>query len=101
MIIMKYGAITEQCDCILCRHDATDLVSMLVDFSKSRKVPVATEGLAETEADKTLYCWSCGQKGRVKKDCPSKPKHAQNLSPKIVVPLRILRRVRVINYPSN
>ena len=66
----------EQCDRALCQHDATDLVSLLVDSSKSRKVPVATTGLAEAEADKTLYCWSSGELGHAKKDCPSKKKKA-------------------------
>ena len=69
-------AIVEQCDRALCQHDATDLVSLLVDSSKSRKAPVATAGLAEAEADKTLYCWSCGESGHAKKDCPSKQKKA-------------------------
>jgi hypothetical protein len=43
-IIMEFGgrstlaeafAIVEQCDCVLCQHDATDLVTLLVDFSES------------------------------------------------------------------
>ena len=29
--------------------------------------------------DKTLYCWSCGQAGHAKKDCPSKQKQAQTV----------------------
>ena len=42
-IIMKFGsrailaeafAIVEQCDRVLCQHNATDLVSLLVDSSK-------------------------------------------------------------------
>ena len=50
-IIMKFGgrttvaeafAIVGQCDRALCQHDATDLVSFLVDSSKSRKALVAT-----------------------------------------------------------
>jgi hypothetical protein len=54
---MKFGgratfaeafAIVEQCDRVLCQHNAIDLVSLLVDSSKSRKVPVAVAGLAET-----------------------------------------------------
>jgi hypothetical protein len=54
-IIMEYNgratlveafAIVEQCDRVLCQHDATDLVSLLVDSSKSRKAPVAAAGLA-------------------------------------------------------
>ena len=94
---MEYGgratlaeafAIVEQCDRALCQHDATDLVSLLVDSSKSRKAPAATAGLAETEVDKTLYCWSCGRSGHAKKDCPSKPKHAQNQKRKPVVPAK-------------
>ena len=79
-IIMKYGgratlaeafAIVEQCHRALCQHDVTDLVSLLVDFSKSRKAHAAAVGLAETEVDKTLYYWSCGRAGHAKKDCLS------------------------------
>ena len=50
-----------QYDHALCQHDVTDLVSLLVDSSKSRKVPIAIIELAETEVEKTLYCWSWGQ----------------------------------------
>ena len=82
-IIIYYGgwttlaeafAIVEQCDRALCQHDATNLVSILADSSKSRKVPVPTTGLAGV--DKTLYCWSCGQAGHAKKDCPLKKRQA-------------------------
>ena len=68
-IIMEFGgrttlaeafAIVEHCDRTLCQHDAIDLVSLLVDSSKSRKAPVAIAGLVEAEMYKTLYCWSCG-----------------------------------------
>jgi hypothetical protein len=54
-IIMEFGGrttlaetfvIVEQCDRALYQHDAIDLVSLLVDSSKSRKVPVAAVGLA-------------------------------------------------------
>ena len=89
MIIMEFGGratlaeafiIVKQCDCALCQHDATDLVSLLVDFSKSRKAHVATTGLAEAEVDKTLYYWSCAQAGHAKKDCPSKQRQAQTVN---------------------
>ena len=69
-IIMEFGgratlveafAIVEQCDRAFCQHDATDLVSLLVDSRKSRRVLFAAVGLAEEQVDKTLYCWSCGQ----------------------------------------
>ena len=56
-------AIIEQYNRALCEHNATDLVSLLVDSSKSRKAPTVTTGLAEAEVDKTLYCWPCGQAG--------------------------------------
>ena len=87
-IIMNYGgrttlaevfAIVEQCDRDLCQYDATDLVFMLVDSSKTRKVPIVAVGLAEAEVFKTLYCWSCGQAGHTKKDCPSKERQAQTV----------------------
>ena len=51
-IIMEFGsratlkeafAIVDQCDHALCHHDAIDLVSLLVDFSKSRKSSVTTQ----------------------------------------------------------
>ena len=84
-IIMEFGghttlaeafAIVKQCDDTLCQYDATDLVSLLVDSSKSGKALVATVRLAEVEADKTLYYWSCGELGHAKKDCPFKQKKA-------------------------
>ena len=40
-------------DRFMCEHDATNLVSLLVDFNKSLKVPVVASGLAEVEMDKT------------------------------------------------
>ena len=109
MIIMEFGgqatlaeafAIVEQCDRALCQYNATDLVSLLVDSSRSRKASVAATGLAEIEVHKTLYCWSCGRVGHAKKDYPSKPKHAQNPKRNQLFPLRIPRRVQVINYPN-
>ena len=84
-IIMDYGgqtilaeafAIVKQYDRALCQHDTTDLVSMLVDSSKSRKVLVAGAKLAEADVDKTLYCWSCGQTDHAKNDCPLKQRQA-------------------------
>src|ERR1700737_2711647 len=50
-IIMEFGGwatlleafvIVEQYNCTLYQHDATDLISLLVDSSKSRKILVAT-----------------------------------------------------------
>ena len=88
MIIMDYGSrttptealtIVEQCNRALCQHDATDLVSMLVDSNKSDKVPVAVVKLAEAEVDKTLYWCSCGQATNAKKDCLSKQTQAQTV----------------------
>ena len=58
--LVEIFTIVEQCDRALCQHDVTDLVSLLVDSSKFRKVPVAAAGLAETEMEKILYCWSYG-----------------------------------------
>ena len=54
-------------------------MSLLVDFSKSRKVPVAVAEMAEAEVDKTMYFWSYGQANHTKKDCPSKERHAQTV----------------------
>ena len=85
-IIMEFGgrttltetfAIMEQCDRALCQHDATDLVSLLVNSSKSSKAPIATIGLAEAEVDKIMYCWSYGQVGHAKNVCPLKQRQAQ------------------------
>ena len=79
MTLTEAFAIVELCDRALCQHDATDLVSLVIDSSKSRKAPVTTAGLAEVEVDKTLYCWSCGHAGYAKKDCPSKQRQAQTV----------------------
>ena len=82
-IIINYGGrttfeevftIVKQCDRVLCQHDATNLVSLLVDISKTRKTLIATTSLAEVEGDKTLYCWSCRQSSHTKKNCPLKQK---------------------------
>jgi hypothetical protein len=87
-IIMEFGsrttlvevfAIVKQCNRTLCQYDVIDLVSLLVDSSKSGKVSVSAARLAEAELDKTLYCWSCGQAGHFKKGCPSKPRHTHNV----------------------
>jgi hypothetical protein len=51
-------------------------------------VPITVAGLAETEVDKTLYCWSCGHAGHTKNEYPSKPKQAQNPRRKPVVPAK-------------
>ena len=85
MIIIDYGdlktlaqafAIVEQCDRALRQYNATDLVSLLVDSNKSRKILIAPAELAKAEVDKTLNCWPCRQAGHAKKDCPSKQKQA-------------------------
>ena len=97
MIVMAYGGrtilaevftILEQCDHALCQHDATDLVSLLVNSSKSQKVPIAAVGKVEVEVDKTLYCWFCGQADHAKNDCSSKQRQVQtvdNLKRKSIV----------------
>lgn len=56
MTLAEAFTIVEKCDCALCQHDATHLVSLLVDPSKSQKVQVAAAGVGESEVDKTLYC---------------------------------------------
>ena len=69
MIIMNYDGqvifaesfvIVEERYHALCQHNATDLVSMLVDSSKSWKVLVAATELAKAEVDKTLFCGFVG-----------------------------------------
>jgi len=64
----------EMCDRALCQHDATDMVSWMTDTSKSKKVATATSSLAETQPEKTLHCWGCGEAGHTKNDpnCPKK-----------------------------
>ena len=76
---METFVIIEQCDRALCQHDATDLMSMLVDSRKSWKVPIGVAGLAKLEVDKTLYCWSYRHAGHAKKDCPLMQREAQTL----------------------
>ena len=75
MIIMEFGgratlaeafANVEQCDRALCQHNATDLVSLLVDSSKSRKVLVAAARLAEAEVNKILYVGSVGMRATLR-----------------------------------
>jgi hypothetical protein len=66
--LTKVFAIVEQCDRALHQHDATDLVSLLVDSSKSQKIPIAATGLADTEVYKTLYYWSYGHVVHAKED---------------------------------
>ena len=72
-------AIVEQCDRTLCKYNVIDLVSLLVDTSKSQKGQVAIAGLAEVEVDKTLYCWTYGHVGHTRKDCLSKQRRTQTV----------------------
>lgn len=65
-------AIVEQCDCVLYQYDATELVFLLVDSSKSQNTSIAALWLAKAEVDKTLYCWCCGESDHVMKDCHAK-----------------------------
>ena len=58
--LVEAFAEVDQCNCTLCQHDATDLISLLVVFNKSRKFPIVTAGLAATEDDNTYHCWYCG-----------------------------------------
>lgn len=55
-IFVKTFAIVEQCDRALCQHDATDFVSLLVDSSKSLKVPVELSKFMSN--GETLIEWS-------------------------------------------
>ena len=112
-IIMEFGgrvtfaeafAIVEQYDRALYQHNATDLVSLLADSSKSWKAPIATARLAEAEVDKILYCWSCRKARHAKKDFPSKQKQTQTIgNPKrtLIVPAKDSTKGRVIVYPSS
>jgi hypothetical protein len=70
-------AVVEQCDCALCQHEATDLVSLLVDSSKPQRASVTIARLAEVETDNIYHCWSCGQACHAEKDCLSKQRQAQ------------------------
>ena len=77
----------ESCDRGLCQHDATNMVSWMIDASKSKKATNATSSLVETQSEKTLHCWGCGEFSHTKNDpnCPKnlkkkdqftkKPKH--------------------------
>ena len=69
----------EMCDRALCQHDASDMVSWMTDASKSRKAATATSSLAETQLEKTLHCWGCGESGHVKNNlsCPNKKEGKQ------------------------
>lgn len=76
-IIMDYGgwtifaktfAVVEYYDLALCQHDATDLVSLLMDYSEYQRIHLVAVGLAETRASKTSYCWFCGELHHAKKD---------------------------------
>ena len=95
MTLAKVFTVVEQCDRALYQHNATGLVSLLVDSSKSRKILVAAVGLAESEVDKTLYYWPCGKACHAKTDCPSIQSHAQtldNLKQKSIIPAKILTK---------
>ena len=69
---VKPFAIVEMHDRPLCQYEAIDLMSLLVDSSKSRKILIVTAWLAEAAVDNTYYCWSCGHVVHAKNDCPSK-----------------------------
>ena len=53
----------ERCDRAFCHHDATDIVSWMADASKSKKATIATSSLVQTEPEKTLHYWGCGESG--------------------------------------
>lgn len=65
--LVEAFTVVEQYDHALYQHDATVLVSLLMDFSKSPKTPIVIATLAEAEGNKTLYCWSCVQLDQTKK----------------------------------
>ena len=69
----------EMCDRALCQHDATDMVSWMTDASKSKKAATATSSLAETQPEKPVHCWGCGEAGHTKNDpnCPKKRRAPQ------------------------
>lgn len=70
-------------------------MSLLVDSSKIQKALVAATGLAKTKVIKTLYCWSCGYAGHIKKDFLSKKKEAHtmnNAKRKLVFPAKNLTK---------
>lgn len=54
--------------------EATDLVTSLMDAPKSKKLATATGSLAETQPERVVHCWSCGEAGHTKGDpiCPKK-----------------------------
>lgn len=64
----------------LCHHYVTELVSFLVDSSKSLKTSIAVACLAETKVDKTLYYWFCGQTCYANNDCSSKQRYARTVN---------------------
>jgi hypothetical protein len=74
----------EKCDKALCQHDATDMVSWMTDISKPKKAATATSSLVETQPEKTLHCWGCGESGHTKNDpnCPKKKKAQNTEKPK-------------------
>ena len=48
--------------------EATDLVTSLMDAPKPKKLATATGSLAETQPEKVVHCWSCGEAGHTKGD---------------------------------
>jgi hypothetical protein len=55
-ILAKASAVVKQCDRAFSQHDATDLVSLLIDYSKFWKAMVVAAGLVETKVKNILCC---------------------------------------------
>ena len=60
------------------------MVSWMIDVSKPKKVATSASCFAETQLEKTLHCWGCGEPGHTKNDpdCPKRKKTQQPEKPK-------------------
>nr|PNR34065.1 hypothetical protein PHYPA_023881 [Physcomitrium patens] len=54
----------------LCQYDAIDIVTWMMDVSKSKKMTTIKSSLTETQLEKTMNCWKCGLTSSNLKPCP-------------------------------
>lgn len=86
VLLVQAFAKVKKYDKTLCQYNAIDIVALMIDVSKSKKMAIAISSLAKIHLEKTMHYWRCDEFGHIKNNsnCLKKKKdlHMEKFKPK-------------------